>query len=225
MPRLQGLIFDLDGTLLDSAPDLRQAVNLTLRAYGRHEIGIDEIKNLVGDGMMTLVQRAFAATGKPLDTIGAQKAAQLFLANYQGLPPDRAQIYPYVLEQLDRFQKSGVRLGLCTNKQEAATHSLLEDLEMARYFAFVAGYDTFPTHKPHAGHVLGVMNRLEVDVGECAMVGDSANDIAAAHGAGIPCIGITHGYDNNIGNMGADHLMQDFRDLPSTLITLGFEFR
>jgi phosphoglycolate phosphatase len=222
MPKLQGLIFDLDGTLVDSAPDLRQALNLTLGEQGRRDVTLDEVRSMVGDGMLTTLKRSFELTGAALANDESYRLFQKFIGHYRAQDPDPAQIYPHVLETLDGFLGEGVKLGLCTNKQEAATLHLIAQLGLARYFAFVAGGDTFPVHKPHPGHVTGIIEKLEVPSTGCVMVGDSANDVMAAKGAGIPCLVVTHGYGVDLGGMGADGLIGGFGELRRALRGLGF---
>jgi phosphoglycolate phosphatase len=222
MPKLQGLIFDLDGTLVDSAPDIRQALNATLAEQGRRGLTLDEVKSMVGDGMLTTMQRAFAATGAALGDDESYLRFQSFVGHYRGQKADAAQIYPHVRPTLEAFRGEGVKLGICTNKQEASTHKLLGDLDLERYFAFIAGGDTFPTHKPHPDHVKGVIERLEVPASGCVMVGDSVNDVRAAQGAGIPCLVVTQGYGIEVEGLGADGLIGGFNELRAALRALGF---
>lgn len=223
MPLLQGLIFDLDGTLLDSAADLRQAINLTLRDEGLRALTLDEVKGTLGDGLMPMLGRAFTMAGKPLENSEAYARSADFLAYYRGIEPDPDQLYPHAVEMLTRFRGAGTKLGLCTNKQEAATLHLLERLELTKFFDFVAGGDTFPVHKPHPGHVRGVIERLKAPLEGCVMIGDSANDVLAAQGTGIPCIAVTHGYGDNMESLGADSLIGGFKELPQALEKLGFK--
>jgi phosphoglycolate phosphatase len=223
MPRLSGLIFDLDGTLVDSAPDIRQALNAVMRQEGRRELTLEEVKNGTGDGFLPSLTRAFERTGGVPPKFDSYAVFQIFLDHYRRLKPDPAQIYPGGRAALEYFHDKGISLGLCTNKQEAATQTLLADLGIARYFSFVAGGDTFPVHKPHAGHVTGVMEKLGTDRKSCAMIGDSSNDVTAAHGAGIPCIAVTHGYSENFAGLGADRLISSFDELREALRGLGFE--
>lgn len=222
MPKLQGLIFDLDGTLVDSLPDIGHALNRTLVEAGRRAIRLDEVRDFVGDGMMTTMNRAFATTGGELPSGESYKIFQKFIAYYRAQKPDPAQIYPHVPEVLDAFLAEGVRLGVCTNKQEAATLQLLDQLDLARRFSFIAGGDTFSVHKPHPDHVRGVIERLQVPAAACVMVGDSANDVRAAKGAGIPCLVVTQGYGMDVGALGADGLIGGFAELRAALRGLGF---
>lgn len=223
MPLLQGLIFDLDGTLLDSAPDLRQALNRTLQAHGRRELVLDEVVQMVGDGMLPLLNRAFAATGEPVPESESYVRFQEFVTHYRGQKPDPSQIYPNARETLERFHGANVKLGICTNKQEASTLQLLDELRLKHYFTFVAGGDTFPVHKPNPGHVKGVIEKLGVPAQNCVMVGDGPNDVAAAHGAGIPCIVVTHGYGGDYSQLGATALIAGLRELRPALKALEFK--
>ena len=222
MPKLRGLIFDLDGTLVDSAPDIRQALNATLAGQGRRHLTLDEVKSFVGDGMLTSLQRAFAATGAGLSNDESYRQFQNFISFYREQPAEMAQIYPQVRETLDGFLQDGVKLGLCTNKQETSTHRLLDELDLARYFTFVAGGDTFPVHKPHPDHVRGVIERLRVPAESCVMIGDSVNDVRAAQGAGIPCLVVTHGYGIDVAELGADGLIGGFGELRTAVQELGY---
>src|SRR5665213_678532 len=132
MPQLQGLIFDLDGTLIDSAPDLRQALNATLHGFGRPALPLDEVKRMTGDGMLPMMTRAFEATGGMPAGINSYDCFQQFITHYRGLKPDPVQIYPGARETLERYHKAGIQLAICTNKQEASTIKLLADLDLAR---------------------------------------------------------------------------------------------
>lgn len=222
MPKLMGLIFDLDGTLLDSAPDLRNALNCMLKQHGRREVSLNEIKTMVGDGMLTMVQRALAATG------GAEPNAEMnyfkdFISYYRNIDPDPSQIYPNAREMLEKYFNAGVKLGMCTNKQAAMTNKILGELDLLHYFEFVAGGDTFIAHKPNPDHMYGVISALDVPRENCVMVGDSKNDVIASHGAGIPCIVAKLGYSADWESLGADKLISGFADLPDALSELGFE--
>lgn len=222
MPVLQGLIFDLDGTLMDSAPDLRQALNGTLAAHGRRGLTLEETTRMVGDGMLTLLTRAFAATGTPVNDADSYALFQEFIDHYRNQKPDPAQVYPHTVETLAHYRDRNVKLGVCTNKQEAATIHLLQQLGLAKYFNFVAGGDTFPVHKPHPGHVKGVMDKLGVTAANCVMIGDGPNDVASAQGAGVPCLIVTHGY-GGFGQYDANRLIAGFHELSAALHRLGYE--
>lgn len=223
MTQLRGLIFDLDGTLLDSAPDLRHAVNAVLKQEGHEALALDAIASMVGDGMGALMARAFAAAGEPnIPRERVQFLGERFLEAYQQLQPDPSQIYPHTVAMLERMRDAGIKMGLCTNKQEAATHQLLQGLDLDKFFGFVAGYDTFAVHKPHPGHVLGVVKALGLLPETCVMLGDSSNDLLSAQGAGVKCIIVTHGYGAGLTNLSPDGQIGNFIELPSALARLGF---
>ena len=219
---LHAVIFDLDGTLLDSEPDIRHALNQTLRKHGRRDITREEVVQIVGDGLRPTLHRALAATGGPIAVSERYDPFQDFVTFYSQQKPDSSQIYPHVVEVLTSLKSRNIKLGLCTNKQEDATLRLLQQLDMLGFFAFIAGGDTFPVHKPHPGHVLGVMDQLAVQAPHVVMVGDSSNDVRAAQSAGIPCIAVTHGYEKNIASLGAEQMITGFDHLLKALIDLNF---
>jgi phosphoglycolate phosphatase len=221
MALLKGLIFDLDGTLVDSAPDLSQALNATLHEAGRPPLDLDTVKAMTGDGMMPLVTRAFERTGGLPEGFNAYNSVQTFITFYRNLKADQSQIYPDVREVLEFYRSSGVKLGICTNKHEASTHKLLHDIDLAHYFTFVAGGDTFPNHKPHPDHVLGVMEKLGATPETCVMIGDGPNDVVASHRAEMPCVVVKHGYSTDWEHLGADRLISGFSELKAAVTTLG----
>jgi phosphoglycolate phosphatase len=223
VPQLKGLIFDLDGTLVNSAPDLRHAVNAMLADYGRPPVGLEEVTRMVGDGMMPLIDRAFIATGGMPKDAEPYKCFQNFIGHYRKLQADPEQLYPGAREILEFYFNKGVKLGLCTNKQEASTLKLIEELGLTQYFTFIAGGDTFQYHKPHPDHVKGIIDKFPgVSAENCVMVGDGPNDVRAAHGAGLSCIVVTHGYGGDFEQLGADKLISGFRELAGALRELGY---
>jgi phosphoglycolate phosphatase len=222
MPELLAVVFDLDGTLLDSAPDIRNAVNKTLAGFGRRNVTLNEIKSFVGDGMLTTLERSFAVTGEAIAPSESYARFQIFIQHYRALTADPEQIYPYVLPMLEGLRSHSIKIGLCTNKQEAATHQLLKQLNLADSFHAVAGGDTFPVHKPHPGHVQGILDQLGVAAENALMIGDSRNDIVAAKGAGVKSLVVTHGYGVDVASLGADGLIEHFADWREKFLALGF---
>jgi len=221
MPQLQAVIFDLDGTLIDSAPDITVAVNKLLTRYGRPTIGVEQVRGMVGDGAPILLRRAFAATGAGIDPAAAPEVYDTFLDYYENQPSSPDSIFPGVPETLDLLLKRGLRLGLCTNKPERVTTEVLAQLDLARFFQAVAGGDTLSVRKPDGGHVAWVMEQLGAGAGSAVMVGDNHNDIAAARGAGIPVIAVSYGYPHiPTAEMGADAIIDHFTELPAMLDTL-----
>ncbi|MDE1901213.1 MAG: HAD-IA family hydrolase [Alphaproteobacteria bacterium] len=223
MPKLMALIFDLDGTLVDSAGDLRQAVNTVLAAHGRAALSLGDIKNMVGDGLRILLHRAFASTGEALPEAAERAAMDDLLRAYQTQKASRDMLYPLAEEMLAGFRARQIKIGLCTNKLYLPTLKLLDDIGIAGLFDFIAGSDTFPVFKPDPGHVLGVARALKTPPGHCVMIGDSANDINAARGAGIASIAVGHGYGRDVGTLGADAVIGGFGELAGALTRLGFD--
>lgn len=224
MPQLSALIFDLDGTLVDSAADLRQALNRLLAAHNRAPVTLPQVKSMIGDGVQTLLRRAFAATGAPLPGNAEPTAVQDFIKFYQSQKASEDLLYPLARETISAFRAANIKIGLCTNKLYLPTLRLLDDIGIQDQFDFVAGCDTFPTYKPDPGHVLGVANALKVSPANSVMIGDSLNDIRAGQGAGLATIAVAHGYAADANTLGADAVISHFSELGRALRALGFDF-
>jgi phosphoglycolate phosphatase len=212
---LDAVIFDLDGTLVDTAPDLGDALNHLLVEHRRNPIAPEGIRRMIGDGAAKLVERGFIASGglpSPLPSL-----VQRFLAIYEPIIADRSRPFPGVTATLARLVAAGIRLGVCTNKPDIATRRLLATLDLARYFDAVSGGDV-PARKPDARHLLGVIAQLAAPPERSLMVGDSTNDVMAARNAGIPVVVVSFGYTSTpAAQLGADALIDDFAALPGIL--------
>ncbi|HYB11400.1 MAG TPA: phosphoglycolate phosphatase [Alphaproteobacteria bacterium] len=221
--KFRAVVFDLDGTLIDSAPDIHRALNRTLAEAGRGGVTLDEVKRMIGDGAERLVERGFAATGKAVDGAALHQSYKRFLSYYEG--PDAAGLtlpYPGVPETLERLQRQGLRLGICTNKPERSTVDVLRQLDLEKYFLAVVTPEHAPAHKPHPAHLLAVLSRLGAAQTESVMVGDSANDVATARRAGVPVIAVSYGYPRTAPEaLGADLLIDRMAALPDALRHLG----
>jgi len=214
------LVFDLDGTLIDSAPDMARVLNRTLAHFDRPPVTEAQVRTMVGDGSAMLVRQAFAATGPALaDEAAVQPVLRHYLDGY--FDDDQpAVLYPGVAGTLAALAASGVRLGLCTNKPERITRKLLDALTLAPLFGAVAGGDTLPVKKPDGRHVTWVLERLGADPAapRAAMIGDNGNDVKAARGAGIPVVAMSYGYPRMpVADLGADLVLDHFADLPAGL--------
>ena len=220
MPKLfavQAIIFDLDGTLVDSAEDLRAAINRLLGELGLRPIEPTEIKGMIGDGVLKLVERALAAAnGDP-----QQKDALLprFLEIYEANPATLTRCYPGVLETLEALRRKGFRLAVVTNKPVFATNKILQALSLAEFFPVVIGGDSVQRRKPHPAPLLEAVRQLEVDVSQSLMVGDNIHDVEAAHAAEMRCIAVTYGYHHRPpSEFNADYLIDRFGELLSLVI-------
>ncbi len=213
---LPDLVFDLDGTLIDSAPDLHAALNRLMEVEGRRLLVLSEVIPMIGDGVSMLVRRALEATGGvPGDF---EEKLKRYHAIYGAAVADLTEPYPGVVETLGLLHQAGHRMAICTNKPEEATHAVLEALDMARYFSAVAGGDSLPERKPDAGHLLGVLAMLESKPGKAVMIGDSHNDILVARNARVRSIAVSYGYRRQpVEELGADIVVETFSDIPQAL--------
>jgi phosphoglycolate phosphatase len=212
---LDAVVFDLDGTLVDTAPDLGGALNRLLAEHGRVPIGADGIRRMISDGAAKLVERGFAATGGLPAALPS--LVERFLAIYEPNIAETSRPFPGVVETLERLKAAGLRLGVCTNKPDEATRRLLAALDLSRHFTAVSGGDV-PARKPDARHLLGVLRDLDASPTRSLMVGDSPNDVAAARNAGVPVVVVSFGYTTTpAAQLGADRLIDDFAALPEIL--------
>lgn len=183
-------VFDLDGTLVDSAPDIHAAVNRMMDSLGLAPFTVPEVVAMVGDGVKALVTRALAARGRPFDA----EALQAFNADYTANAAVLTRPFEGIPEALDALETAGWRLAVCTNKPEEAARLLLADLGLAPRFATIGGGDSFPTRKPDPAHLRATLAAAGGDAARAIMIGDHHNDVAAAAGLGIPCVFALWGY-------------------------------
>lgn len=186
------VIFDLDGTLIDSAADLAHAVNGMLGAYGREPLALEEIRAMIGDGMGRLVERALAARGlNEIDPLAAQRS----MRSHYAADPVRATVpYPGARAALERLQAARLRLAICTNKPADLAAAILERLELAPFFSRLVGGDSLPFRKPDPRVLQALLADFAVEPHEALMVGDSEVDAAAAAAAGMPLVLMRYGY-------------------------------
>lgn len=214
--RFPNLVFDFDGTLIDSVADITQALNATLALYGRAALTVAQVRTMVGDGSGTLLRTAFRATGEPIPEEALPDVLKRYSDIYLEHPADASCIYPGVAETLGALAESGIRLGLCTNKPERISRRILDMIGLAPLFGAVAGGDTLPVRKPDGRPVAWVMEQL--GGGPAAMVGDGINDVLSARGAGIPVVLVSYGYPRgDVRTLGADVIIDRFAELPAAL--------
>lgn len=212
-------MFDLDGTLVDSAPDLRAALNEMLRERGRPSLALGQVKRMVGDGVPTLVQRALAASG--VDPADAPEALPRFLEIYEANAIRFSRPYPAVPETLSTLRRRGYLTAICTNKPQRATIAVIEGLGLSGLFDGIAGGDRYAVRKPDPGHLLGLIDELGARTEASAMIGDSENDAAAARAAKIPVVLMRYGYARlDPESLGANALLNHFAELPQALAGL-----
>jgi phosphoglycolate phosphatase len=217
---LAAVIFDLDGTLVDSAPDLAAAANALLAEHGLPPLGTAEIAAMVGDGVAKLVERALAA--RQASGVSLADAVARFMGFYERDPATLTRAYPGVPDGLRRLRVAGIRLGLCTNKPERATRLILDRLDLADYFSAVVTGDSLRARKPDPAPIRLALTQLAAEPGEAVMVGDHVNDVLAAEAAGIRAIFARYGYGSaTLGTAAPAAATDHFSDLPTTLRSLG----
>ncbi len=189
------IMFDLDGTLVDSVPDLAFAIDAMLRELGEPIAGISKVRLWVGNGALMLVKRALSNNMMPIeiDETYIEKAMAVFFKYYQKVNGSRSQLYPGVLETLCQLRKVVPYLALVTNKPEQFTQPLLDHHQLPKFDLLVCG-DTLSTRKPDPAQLLYCIDKLACRAEESIMVGDSVSDIKAAQAAKIPVICVNYGY-------------------------------
>jgi len=205
------LLLDLDGTLVDSATDLMAALNRLMAARALPAFDRPAVVGMIGDGIEALVARALAARGLAPDPA----ALATFRADYDQHFADATRPYPGVGATLRQMAADGWRLAVCTNKPERVARTLLATLGLLDSLAAVGGGDSFPTRKPDPAHVHATLAAAGGDAATAVMVGDHANDVKAAAGAGMPCIFALWGYGPVAMAQGAAATAQAMTEVPA----------
>lgn len=195
--KVEAVFFDLDGTLVDSVPDLAAAVDIMMSQLGLPVRGEELVRQWVGNGIENLIRRALANDmAGQVPEILVDKARPLFKAAYQEYICQQSRLYPGVLEGLDALRKRGLRLACITNKPTEFTLPLVERIGLGEFFQTVVGGDCIANKKPAPDALLLAAQRLKVNIDKGLMVGDSVNDVGAARHAGCPVVGVPYGYNH-----------------------------
>lgn len=213
------IVFDLDGTLVDTARDLLRVLNEVIADDKLPPVNYQKLKNLVGYGSRALIERAYADSDHPLTKAHCDKQQKKFLDLYAD---DIAQLsvpFPGVVDTLTLLKRSGANLSICTNKPGYLARPLIKALEMDHFFERIIGSDDTANKKPAADHIFhaaGHRGRQPI-----IMIGDSAPDIMAAKAARAASIVMSYGYSPQpVSCLGADHILRNFRDIPRTILAL-----
>jgi phosphoglycolate phosphatase len=215
------IVFDLDGTLVDTAPDLLRALDFALEKEGLNPPEDHEARNFIGGGARAMIERALAHTRVPFAKEKVDAMFRQFLTHYEDHIADHSRPFPGLEHALTRLTDEGALLAVCTNKLEAYAVKLLRELKLADRFAFIAGSDTFPYKKPDPRHLAGTIERAGGSVERAVLVGDSETDVITAKAAEIPVIAVSFGYtDIPPAALGADRLIHKYEDLPAAAMEL-----
>lgn len=213
------IVFDLDGTLLDTHVDLVESLNYTIAALDLAPVHYDDLTHLVGHGAKVMIERACKLQGHPLEPDALPALLERFIAHYTESMPGQTVAYPGLIAAMDRLLEDGYRLAVCTNKLEGLARTLLERLQLTHYFDAITGGDTFAVRKPDAAHLLGTVEKAGGDPRRTIMIGDSANDILVARNAGIPSIAVPFGYsDVPIETLEPTRIIASFTELTPALV-------
>jgi phosphoglycolate phosphatase len=215
------IVFDLDGTLINTAADLVASLNHTIAAADLEPVGADDLNHLVGHGARIMIERAFALRGTPIMEDEFAPLMERFIAHYKANMPGESRPYDGLLAALDRLHAAGYRLAVCTNKMEGLARPLLDGLELTPYFAAITGGDTFDVRKPDARHLLGTIEKAGGHPHNAIMVGDSRNDILVAQNANIPSIAVPFGYsDVEVSTLEPTVIINHFDELTTDLVEM-----
>ena len=219
MTMFDAVLFDLDGTLINSAPDVGAAVNRLLDTEGRRPLAGHELRTMIGFGAEDMLSMAFAATGDSLaDEDSVHDAVKRYRGFYKKSPAELTTVYPGVREVLAELAETGVKLGICSNKPHELVELVLTELGMVRIFNAITGGDNVPHRKPDGRHIHLTLEMMGAAGMSAAMVGDSETDVAASRNAGLPVVAVDYGYSHGpAGELDADALIGHFADLPATL--------
>ena len=214
------IAWDLDGTLVDSAPDLAEVLNTMLGERGLSGLSLRKVRTMVGDGVQQLIERGFSASGTALSPEETAAMVPRFLDIYSGAATVRTRPFPFVREMLAYLSDAGVSQGVCTNKPEAVSRTIIEDLGLAGFFGNVTGGDTTLAKKPDARPLAACLEALGTKPKDSVMIGDSSVNVRTARALGLPVGLVAWGYTNvPARQLGADFVINDLTDLPRLIQT------
>jgi phosphoglycolate phosphatase len=212
------IVFDLDGTLVDTAPDLVGTLNVILRRHDVDAVNYDDARAMIGAGVKPLLQRALASKGQDLPPAEIDALYEEYIKLYAEHIADRSRPFPGVERALDQLTASGWRLAVCTNKLEWLSVRLLERLDLASRFAAICGQDTFAMRKPDPDMLRLTIRKAGGDAAHAVMVGDSITDVSTARAANVPLVVVDFGYTEiPPEKLGGDRLISHFDALNAAL--------
>jgi len=211
------IIFDFDGTLINSIPDLTLAINKMLSHYNLSPLTVKQVTPFIGNGAKPLVKRSLdcAMNGKKVSEVFLKEAFEIYYSAYKKATCVETYTYPGVMETLNYLNKNGYKMAICTNKPLAFIEPILDKLSIKQFFKYWIGEDSLPEKKPDAAPLLHLASKMNTIIEKCIMVGDSKNDILAAKNAGMDNIGVSYGYNYNesIADFNPTVVVDNFSDL------------
>jgi phosphoglycolate phosphatase len=215
------IAFDLDGTLVDTAPDLVGAVNSMLHERRLPALPLKTARLMIGRGARALIEQGFAAAGEPLHADEAPAMVERFIEIYAGRIADESRPFEGVEAALDVLAAAGAALSVCTNKRTDLSLALLDALGLTSRFAAVIGADRAPAPKPDGRHLVTAIEAAGGAIGRAILVGDSASDVGAARAAAAPSVVVSFGYTEIApADLGGNHLIDHFAELPPLALRL-----
>lgn len=212
------VVFDLDGTLVDTAPDLVASTNHVMAHLGLQPITRVQLETYVGHGAVRMIQEAIASQAPRPNEKDVYPLFDVFIDHYSANIAVGSRAFDGVTLALDRLKSGGAKLAVCTNKAERQAKLILEALHLSPYFAVIAGRDTYATCKPHPGHLTETIAAARGHKSRAIMVGDSATDIATARAAGVPVIAVSFGYtDVPVSQLGPDVVINHYDELDAAI--------
>jgi phosphoglycolate phosphatase len=215
------VVFDLDGTLVDTAPDLVATLNVIFAREDLPPVAYEAARNMVGGGARSMIERGLAAEGRKLAVAEVDRLARDFIDHYAAHIADRSRPFAGLGAALDQLAAGGCRFAVCTNKLEWLSVRLLDALGLSARFVAICGSDTFGVQKPNPELLRRTIARAGGRIDAAVMVGDSISDIATARAAGTPVVAVDYGYtETPVGELGPDRVIGALRDLPSAVFDL-----
>jgi phosphoglycolate phosphatase len=213
------IVFDLDGTLIDTAPDLVDTLNLILTQEGLPPIPFETGRTLIGGGAKGMIVRALEAEGRSCPPTELDRLYTAFIAHYAAHIADRSRVFPHLEATLDQLSAAGHRLAVCTNKLEWLSRRLLDMLHLTSRFAAICGQDTFGIQKPDPEVLRLTIRRAGGEPAQAIMIGDSGTDVRTARAARVPVIAVDFGYtDVPIATLRPDRIISSYAELPDAII-------
>mgnify|MGYP001293787034 CR=1 FL=1 len=207
------VVFDLDGTLIDSLPDMALALNKLLIDEGRRELKMSEVRGLIGRGAPKMIEAAFNLTGIPISGDSLAHAHSIYNKNYSQYPSKESRVYDGVIRTLQQLKKEKIVMGVCSNKALKMVKLIIAAFDLENYFCAVTGGDNVRFKKPDGRHILDTLKQMNTYSKNVLMIGDTINDVEAAKDAGLPIVSVSYGYGNPREIQASDYIVDDLSKL------------